>query len=134
MLRILKCNNGIFMLETIVGLAIFSAVGVVFLSGLAIGMKSEKVHGHEANSQILATSTMEFVKSQPSLRTPGRIRFHRQRGLRANYLLGGTKIIRPYWIVLIQHIRLTYLLRISIKIAMESLKCRGMTMVLGGSP
>lgn len=53
------------MLETIVGLAIFGAVGVVFLSGLATGVKSEEVHGHEVNSQILATSTMEFVKSQP---------------------------------------------------------------------
>ncbi len=65
MLRILNRNNGISLIEAIIALAIICSVGAVFLTGLDIGIRSEKVHGQQADSRILATGTMEFVKSQP---------------------------------------------------------------------
>ena len=60
------CNeNGISLIETIVGLAIVSIISVAFLSGLGTSFKSQAVQGKAAVGEAIATSHMELVKTQP---------------------------------------------------------------------
>jgi type II secretory pathway pseudopilin PulG len=69
-LNLLKREKGISLLETIVGLAIFGIVGVCFLSGLTNSFMSEKIHRQQATAQTIASSGIEYVKSQPFSDTP----------------------------------------------------------------
>lgn len=58
-------ERGISLIETIVGLAIVSIISVAFLSGLGTSFKSQAVQGKGAVGEAIATSQMEYVKTQP---------------------------------------------------------------------
>ena len=58
-------EKGISLIETIVGLAIVSIISVAFLSGLGTSFKSQAVQGKAAVGEAIATSHMEYVKTQP---------------------------------------------------------------------
>lgn len=64
LLRRLKSCQGISLLETIIGLAVFSVVGALFLGGLYISARSETIHRQEATSHAIASSSIEYVKNQ----------------------------------------------------------------------
>jgi type II secretory pathway pseudopilin PulG len=58
-------ERGISLIETIVGLAIVSIISLAFLSGLGTSFKSQAVQGKNAVGEAIATSQMEYIKTQP---------------------------------------------------------------------
>jgi prepilin-type N-terminal cleavage/methylation domain-containing protein len=62
---IFRKEGGFSLVETIVGLAIISIIGVTFMSGLAISFRGEMVQDKTAFGEAIATSQIEHVKNQP---------------------------------------------------------------------
>ena len=58
-------EDGISLLEAIVGLAIISIVAACFMTGLATNMKADVVQDKAAYGEAIALSQMEYVKLQP---------------------------------------------------------------------
>ena len=56
-------ERGMTLIETLVAVAILGAVGVVFLSGLAVSSKAVMVSQERVAAESLAKSQMEYVKS-----------------------------------------------------------------------
>jgi type II secretory pathway pseudopilin PulG len=61
----IKHEEGISLIETIVALGIVSIVAVAFLSGLNTSFRGKMVQGKAAVGQAIATSQMEYIKTQP---------------------------------------------------------------------
>jgi len=60
-----KQEEGISLIETIVGLAIVSIISVVFMTGLATNIKGKVVQDKGAFGEAIAVSQMEYVKQRP---------------------------------------------------------------------
>lgn len=58
-------ESGISLIETLVGLAIISIVAVAFMSGMATSFKGKMVQDKSAFGEAIATSQIEYVKTQP---------------------------------------------------------------------
>ena len=64
MLRIFnRRESGVTFLETIVALAILSAITVTFLTGLATASKAAYISDEQTTAESLAQSQMEWVKN-----------------------------------------------------------------------
>jgi len=64
MLRIFnRRESGVTFLETIVALAILSAITVTFLTGLATASKAAFITDEQTTAESLAQSQMEWVKN-----------------------------------------------------------------------
>ena len=57
-------QRGVTLAETLVALAIFGIVAVVFLSGLTISSKAVMVNQERVAAESLAKSQMEYVRAQ----------------------------------------------------------------------
>jgi prepilin-type N-terminal cleavage/methylation domain-containing protein len=57
-------SKGITLLEVLVALALLGIIAVAFLSGLSTALKAVKVSDMHSTAQSLATSQLEYVKSQ----------------------------------------------------------------------
>lgn len=57
-------SRGIGLIEVIIALAILGIVAVAFLSGLSTSFKAVFISDERSTAQALATSEMEYVKSQ----------------------------------------------------------------------
>lgn len=57
-------ERGVTLAETLVALAIFGIVAVVFLSGLTISSKAVMVNQERVAAESLAKSQMEYVRAQ----------------------------------------------------------------------
>ena len=57
-------QSGVTFIETVVALAILSAVGVTFLSGLATTSKAVMVSQERVVAESLAKSQLEYIKAQ----------------------------------------------------------------------
>ncbi|UCE98095.1 MAG: type II secretion system protein [Dehalococcoidia bacterium] len=60
-----KHEKGISLIETVVGLAIISIISVAFLSSLTTSFMGAAVQGKAAVGEAIATSQMEYIKTQP---------------------------------------------------------------------
>ena len=57
-------QRGFTLIETLVGLAIFAAIGVALMSGLSTGYESLAISQERTYAESLAKSQVEHVKSQ----------------------------------------------------------------------
>lgn len=60
----LREQKGLTLIETLVGLAIFAAVGVALMNGLTAGYKNVDVSQERAYAESLAKSQAEYIKAQ----------------------------------------------------------------------
>ena len=63
-LRFLRGQRGFTLIETIVAVAIFAAIGVVLMSGLSTGYKSLEISQESTYAEGLAKSQVEYIKAQ----------------------------------------------------------------------
>ena len=57
-------QKGFALIEAMVGLAIFAAIGVALMNGLSTGYKSMAIYQERAYSEALAQSQVEYIKAQ----------------------------------------------------------------------
>ncbi len=57
-------QKGFTLIETLVGLAIFAAIGVALMSGLFTGYKSVGISQERTYAESLAKSQVEYIKAQ----------------------------------------------------------------------
>jgi len=57
-------QSGFSLIETLVGVAIFAAIGVTLMSGLATGFKSLAISQERTYAESLARSQVEHIRSQ----------------------------------------------------------------------
>lgn len=57
-------QRGFTLIETLVGLAIFAAIGVAVLNGLSTGYKSMSISQERTYAESLAKSQVEYIKNQ----------------------------------------------------------------------
>lgn len=57
-------QKGFTLIETLVGLAIFAAIGVALMSGLSTGYKSVAISQERTYAESLAKSQVEYIKAQ----------------------------------------------------------------------
>ncbi len=62
--RLLRGQRGFSLLEVLVGLAIFAAIGVALMSGLSTGYKSLAISQERTFAESLAQSQVEYIKAQ----------------------------------------------------------------------
>jgi len=62
--RRLGKNKGFTLIETLVGMAIFAAIGVALISGLSTGYKSLAISQDRTYAESLAKSQVEYIKAQ----------------------------------------------------------------------
>lgn len=63
-LGVFRGQKGFTFIETLVGVAIFAAIGVALMSGLSTGYKSLKISQERTYAEGLAKSQMEYIKAQ----------------------------------------------------------------------
>ncbi|MDP2718690.1 MAG: type II secretion system protein [Dehalococcoidia bacterium] len=63
-LRVHKGQKGFTLIETLVGVAIFAAIGVALMSGLITGYKSEAISQEKVYAEGLAKSQVEYIWAQ----------------------------------------------------------------------
>jgi type II secretory pathway pseudopilin PulG len=57
-------QEGLTLIETLVGLAIFAAIGVALMNGLSTGYKTVGVSQERTYAESLAKSQVEYIKTQ----------------------------------------------------------------------
>ncbi len=57
-------RNGFSLIEVLMGVAIFAAIGVALMSGLSTGYKSLAISQERTFAEGLAKSQVEYIKSQ----------------------------------------------------------------------
>jgi len=63
-LRLFREQRGFSLIEVLVGVAIFAAIGVTLMSGLSTGYKSLAISQERTFAEGLAKSQVEYIKSQ----------------------------------------------------------------------
>ncbi len=63
-LRFLRGQRGFTLIETLVGMAIFAAIGVALMNGLSTGYKSLEISQERTYAEGLARSQVEYIKAQ----------------------------------------------------------------------
>ena len=63
-LRFLQGQRGFSLVEVLVGLAIFAAIGVALMNGLSTGYKSLEISQERTFAESLAKSQVEYIKNQ----------------------------------------------------------------------
>ena len=63
-------SKGISAIEVIIALAILGIIAVAFLGGLSTSLHAVRIHDERSVAQSLATSQMEYVKSQEYIIAP----------------------------------------------------------------
>ena len=63
-LRFLRGQKGFTFVETLVGVAIFVAIGVALMNGLPTGYKSLEISQERTYAEGLAKSQVEYIKAQ----------------------------------------------------------------------
>ncbi len=63
-LRFLREQRGLTLIETLVGVAIFAAIGVPLMVGLSTGYKSLDISRERTFAESLAKSQVEYIKEQ----------------------------------------------------------------------
>src|SRR4030043_1467303 len=63
-LRLHQVQKGFTLIETLVGVPIFAAIGVALMSGLYTGYKSMAVSQERTYAEGLAKSQVEYIKAQ----------------------------------------------------------------------
>lgn len=62
--RSLQGQGGFTLIETLVGLAIFAAIGVALMNGLTTGYKSTAISQERVYAEGLAKSQVEYIRAQ----------------------------------------------------------------------
>ena len=62
--RFLHGQRGFTLIETLVGVAIFAAIGVALMSGLSTGYKSMGISQERTYAEGMAKSQVEYIKDQ----------------------------------------------------------------------
>ena len=62
--KLFQEQKGFSLIETLVGVAIFAAIGVALMSGLSTGYKSLAISQERTYAESLAKSQVEYIKSQ----------------------------------------------------------------------
>jgi len=62
--RFIRGQKGFTLIETLVGLAIFAAIGVALMSGLFTGYKNVGISQERTYAESLAKSQVEYIKAQ----------------------------------------------------------------------
>ena len=62
--KLFRKQKGFTLIETLVGIAIFAAIGVALMSGLSTGYKSLDISQEKTYAESLAKSQVEYIKSQ----------------------------------------------------------------------
>ncbi len=63
-LRLHQGQRGFALIETLVGIAIFAAIGVALMSGLSTGYQSLAISQERTYAESLAKSQVEYIKAQ----------------------------------------------------------------------
>ncbi len=60
----LRGQKGFTLIETLVGLAIFAAIGIALMNGLSTGYKAVDISQERTYAESLAKSQVEYIKAQ----------------------------------------------------------------------
>jgi len=61
---LLREQSGLTLIETLVGLAIFAAIGVALMNGVSTGYKAVGISQERTFAESLAKSQVEYIKAQ----------------------------------------------------------------------